>query len=204
MSNESSSATDPPRADPDTVEVVDVDQLPDPPHTSFAIKQEPDTDGRWWDLGPFMTWHNTSADPIVIEDDGDTKIDGSTCQAQVATNDGMLMDTPHGQSSRQNTVEQDPVDESMALDPPRLESGSGTMLGKHDARIPKGGIAGAGFQDRLRSVQQTFFKLTSQPKAVEAPPLSDPPRAITSAGELSTDEMDIDTSDDEARVSWER
>ena len=148
-----SSATDPPRAVSDAVEVIDVDQLSDPPHTSFAIKQEPDSDGRWWTREPFMTWHNTSADPIVIEEDGETQVHGSTCQAP---------------------------------------------------RIPKGGIAGAGFRDRLRSVQQTFFKLTRQPKAVEAPPLSDPPPAITSACELGTDEMDIDTSDDEARVSWER
>ena len=56
-----------------------------------TIKQEPDiepesvTDGRSWALAPFMTWHNTSADPIVIdEDDGATQI-GNIFESQSET-----------------------------------------------------------------------------------------------------------------------
>jgi hypothetical protein len=134
-----------------------------------TIKQEPDiepgpvTDGRSWTPVPFMTWHNTSTDPIVIdEDDGTTQI-GSI-----------------------------------------FESGSDTMLGKDNAEIPKGGIAGGSFQDRLRNVQQTFFKsLRSQPKAVGTPQALDPPPVINLTDEVGHDEMDIDTLDDEAKASWE-
>jgi hypothetical protein len=110
-----------------------------------------------------MTWHNTSADPIIInEDDGATQI-GSI-----------------------------------------FESGSETMLGKDNPEIPMGGIAGGGFQERLRNVQQTFFKsLRSQPKAVETPQALDPPPVINLTDEVGLDEMDIDTLDDEAKASWE-
>jgi len=137
---------------PDAVEIIDVDELPDLPDTLSTIKQEPDIkpepgiDGLSWAAVPFMTWRNTSADPIVIDEDD----------------------------------------------------------GAHDAQIPKGRIAGAGFQERLRSAQQTFFKsLRSQPKATEAPHPLDPPPTVTFTDEFGIDEMDIDTSDDEAKTSWE-
>ena len=77
------------------------------------------------------------------------------------------------------------------------------MLGKHNTHIPKGGIAGAGFQERLRGAQQTFFKsLRSPPKAADVAQLPDPP-AINFVDEFDTDGMDIETSDDEAKASWE-
>jgi hypothetical protein len=171
------------QAVPDAVEIIDVDELPDPPQTLVATKQEPDikaepdTDGLSWALEPFMTWHNTSADPIVIEDDVDTQIHGQTCQAQ-------------------SQVSISPMS--------TFESGLVTMPGKHDTQIPKGGIMGMNFQERLRSVQQTFFNsLRNQPNVTAAPQSLGPLPAITPADELDTDEMDIDTSDDEAKESWE-
>jgi hypothetical protein len=123
-----------------------------------TIKQEPGIEPE-----PFMTWHNTTADPIVIDEDNS------------ATQIGNM-----------------------------FESGSETILGKDNTEIPKGEIAGGSFQERLRNVQQTFFKsLRSQPKPVETSQALDPPPAINLTDEVGIDEMDIDTSDDEAKASWE-